>query len=230
MVMFLPLFAIGASCLYVIFNKNAYLSYYGETINEDINNEVSYTGLHFNNRYKFSNDIGYTSISPREYIYTDYVVVYGNNVLTYDNITSIQLSSSETTTYIALYNDGNYITAFTTELRSYVFEFNYIGQQDLNLFPYQFYSIEYNDYSYLDNVFYYSCEQFKSYTLFNWAKSSFLAQPITYITNLFGMDSDNFVIYLLSYWLDISIIWLTFDLVMYVPLLVHRWLDKGVLE
>lgn len=35
---------------------------------------------------------------------------------------------------------------------------------------------------------------------------------------------------LLSYWAFISITWLVFDLVMYLPLLVHRWLDKGVLQ
>lgn len=35
---------------------------------------------------------------------------------------------------------------------------------------------------------------------------------------------------LLSYWTIISIVYLIFDVIMYVPLLAHRWLDKARLE
>jgi len=66
--------------------------------------------------------------------------------------------------------------------------------------------------------------------LFSWSYDSFLTTPFQYIGSVFGIPNDNTLYYCLSYWLDISIIWLCFDLVMYVPLLVHRWLDKGVLE
>lgn len=34
----------------------------------------------------------------------------------------------------------------------------------------------------------------------------------------------------LTYWSCISIIWLVFDVFMYVPLLVHRWIDKAKIE
>lgn len=33
-----------------------------------------------------------------------------------------------------------------------------------------------------------------------------------------------------AYWLFVSLCWLIFDVLMYVPLVVHRWLDKGALE
>ena len=66
--------------------------------------------------------------------------------------------------------------------------------------------------------------------LFGWAKDSFLVEPFQYIANLFEMPSTSPIIYALSYWLSISIIWLVFDVIMYVPLLVHRWLDKGIIE
>lgn len=35
---------------------------------------------------------------------------------------------------------------------------------------------------------------------------------------------------LLIYWTCISIIWLVFDVFMYLPLLVHRWIDKAKIE
>lgn len=66
--------------------------------------------------------------------------------------------------------------------------------------------------------------------LFSWASSSFLIEPFNYIASLFGFTSNNLLIVSLDYWLVISIIWLVFDIVLYVPLLVHKWIDKGVVS
>ena len=79
-------------------------------------------------------------------------------------------------------------------------------------------------------VFYKAIDKVQQSPLFNWAYNSFLVTPFAYIVSLFSMPTNSFVVMLLSYWLAISIIWLVFDLVMYVPLLIHRWIDKGVLE
>lgn len=49
------------------------------------------------------------------------------------------------------------------------------------------------------------------------------------VHTMFGLESE-FIGLLLSYWTSISIIWLVFDVFMYVPLLVHRWIDKAKLE
>lgn len=52
---------------------------------------------------------------------------------------------------------------------------------------------------------------------------------ISYIFTLEG--NFGFIItYLLTYWTCVSIIWLIFDVIMYVPLLIHRWIDKAKLE
>ena len=67
-------------------------------------------------------------------------------------------------------------------------------------------------------------------SLFSWAQTSFLVAPISYISDLFGLSSTSPIITLMSFWLSISIIWLVFDLIMYIPLLVHRWIDKGIIE
>ena len=82
----------------------------------------------------------------------------------------------------------------------------------------------------LDNIFIDSVNNINTLTLFSWASTSFLVAPFEYIANLFGVPSGSPITTLLSYWLDISIIYLVFDLIMYVPLLVHRWLDKGIIE
>lgn len=55
------------------------------------------------------------------------------------------------------------------------------------------------------------------------------------VCDIFGLISSEYslvynIINLLTYWTCISIIWLVFDVFMYVPLLVHRWIDKAKLE
>ena len=79
-------------------------------------------------------------------------------------------------------------------------------------------------------MFYYSVDQVSSNVLFSWCNTSFLVAPFEYIGNLFGMPVNSPLYTFFSYWLNISLIWLVFDVIMYVPLLVHRWLDKGVIE
>lgn len=81
-----------------------------------------------------------------------------------------------------------------------------------------------------NETFYKSIEQVENSNLFNWAQESFLVVPFNYILNLFGVPQITIFSLLLSYWLSISIIWLVFDLVMYVPLLVHSWIDRGVIQ
>lgn len=53
------------------------------------------------------------------------------------------------------------------------------------------------------------------------------------VFSIFGIDLNGIggvISNLLTYWTCISIIWLVFDVFMYVPLLVHRWIDKAKLE
>ena len=82
----------------------------------------------------------------------------------------------------------------------------------------------------LDNVFYYAVDKVEQSSMFSWAYTSFLVAPFQYILALFGVPSTHVIVELLSYWLSVSVIWLIFDVIMYVPLLAHRWLDKGVIE
>ena len=50
---------------------------------------------------------------------------------------------------------------------------------------------------------------------------------------VFGVTGTTYVgtiINCLTYWTIISIVYLIFDVLMYVPLLAHRWIDKARLE
>lgn len=76
----------------------------------------------------------------------------------------------------------------------------------------------------------YAWESIWDLPLFNWCKVSFVSVPFTYISGLFGLAASNSFNYVFTYFASMSIIWLVFDVIMYVPLLVHRWLDKGIVE
>lgn len=76
----------------------------------------------------------------------------------------------------------------------------------------------------------YAWESIWDLPLFSWTKVTFIAVPFTYITRLFGLAASNSINYVFGYFLSISIVWLVFDIIMYVPLLCHRWIDKARLE
>lgn len=235
--MFLPVFFVAGRTLYTIFNKNAKDSYYGETINEVEYNEV--TSLSNYEKYHYKSNT-YTSLFENNN--NEFLMVRDIDNI-YSSVASIQtlLENSSEATYIYFVNNGttNPYLRFTDEnlnvlnnvpIQSSVIEFDFylldynnIQTDILALLS----TITYNDYSYLDNAFEYSVNQINESPLFAWATDSFLAEPITYVTDLFNMPSTSPVITLFSYWLTISLCWLVFDLVMYVPLLAHRWLDKG---
>lgn len=79
----------------------------------------------------------------------------------------------------------------------------------------------------LYDVFYSSVDNVIDSSLFNWAyNSNLLGVPVSYIGGIFGLAPYSAINVLLCYWLAYSIIWLVFDVLMFVPLLVHKSIDK----
>lgn len=86
-----------------------------------------------------------------------------------------------------------------------------------------------NEEGYQD-IFYTSVGKVAKSDWFNWAQNSFIGDGFRYMGNIFGMPTDNPFYTFTCYWCAISILWLIFDVVMYVPKLAHRWLDRGAIE
>lgn len=238
--MCLPLLGVLFTSLYVTFNPNAKDSYYGETINEEsyvlvdtfVVNNLYY--VDFNNNSSATND--YNTL-----IYCSNVEILSSNF----DITDTELETIRNAGYFRLWFNPTYNQNFLTfenygsnfpSLNKFInFSFTYLGNNNdslniSNYFANQVYEKEYNKYSYLDNSVSYAINDINNNPLYNWAQDSFLVAPIAFVTGLFGLTQTSPVVTLLSYWLTISIVWLVFDLIMYIPLLVHRWLDKGVLS
>lgn len=80
------------------------------------------------------------------------------------------------------------------------------------------------------DVFYSAVDKVSKSPFFNWADKTFLGEGFRYAGNWFGLPENSPFYTFVTYWCAVSILWLIFDVLMYVPLLVHRWLDKGAIE
>ena len=75
LLMLLPIFAMGVTCLYAIFNKNAYQSYYGNDINEKQLIQISdFDDIELSQRYTIFNETTLT------YQQTGRITMFVNNV------------------------------------------------------------------------------------------------------------------------------------------------------
>lgn len=239
--MLLPVFFVAGRCLYTIMNENAYQSYYGDTINDETLTHKNYDELEIGKTYEItainigtqSSDMG--SRSYRLNISNVKAVNFTPSVDLSDAVSFSLYSLSNGISYVNLINSSGTDLLSLNSNNGYTIKYQLVSKNlngnSITLFNLLNNNlVEYNNYSYLDNAFEYSMDSINDTPLFSWAQTSFLSEPMLYITGLFGMPNNSPVITLLSYWLSISIVWLVFDLVMYVPLLVHRWIDKGIVE
>ncbi len=67
-------------------------------------------------------------------------------------------------------------------------------------------------------------------SIFAWVSDSIVYTPFSYIANVFSMPVNSPIISLLSYFLVITVIYIVFDILVYIPNLFHRWIDGGSLE
>lgn len=225
LLMLLPAFFVGGRMAYTIFNKNAKDSYTGTKVNASDFVQVSFDDLVVNKTYRVS------MINTDDSMTT--TRIYVSNFKNY----TLNIEYNEVTEMVLYKTSASYIVGLVNGVYSYfingnMVEFTFVGYnvKGTSINYANFEEVFFNDNYYLDNAFDYSMAQLNELPLFSWAKDSFIVEPFQYITGLFGVPANSPISTLLSYWCAISIIWLVFDLLMYVPLLVHRWIDKGVLE
>ena len=240
--MLLPIFAFGVTGLYYALNEHAIQS---ETIEENYYKNASSLPSHFDG---VEEDTLYGAIlnnylANDQKIYFEYIEIIsyttvfdiseyteeGINYLNYDGEYWINVNGLE----YEFGDDSNFSFIFVidydwTNLNNFTdFESNFTLFNTNILVP------NGENYTHTNSV---STSVINAWndtwhnSLFSWSGDSFLKPPLDYVCSIFGVGSENTFSYALSYWCSISIIWLIFDVLMYVPLLTHRWLDKGVVE
>ena len=244
LVMLLPIFAIGTTCLISTFNmaskQESEIIYKYETnevnsVDDLVVGRIYHYSIDFssltgnllacNSLYNFNSDKQYDIEIDNSFGFL--TISVNNNT----SITIVQRDNNFNTLFTPciIYNINNSKFDCDVVFKGIFYSDSYSNYSISNLNDIPIKSVETHNLDTQD-IFYNSIDKVCTSALFSWAYDSFLVQPFAYICALFSMPSNSFVVQMLSYWLAISIIWLVFDLIMYIPLLVHRWLDKGVLE
>lgn len=254
--MFLPLIFFVPSAFYYGLNEHA-SNTETTTINYKYeSNEVnSLNDLVQGNIYQLNSyNLGLTDFLFNE---TDNILVQlltplqiDNSYLQYDE-TLLSFHEFGCNTILNLYGDNSIYTAFSEEQyintdydTAYIYEGVFLNNCIVKLIDYSFgryQTFSYTDYNEIESVsvntddtisnkMYLAWESLWDLPVFSWTKTCFLSAGFTYISGLFGVSATNSLNYVFGYWITISICWLVFDLLIYVPNLAHRWLDKGAVE
>lgn len=221
--MLAPIFSVAVRCAYVVCNKNAYLSYYGETINNHEDRLLTNLNqFELNKTYMFnSNTKDTTGITFPKGAYA-YVMNVSNVNIIDTNYTDL-IEFNKIGLYLA--SNGDFSVQFandeTTQVKYFtgnnflIFSFQYEGN-NLN-FDFTtidiFYEVIYNDYSYLDNVFDYSVAQLQQDQLFNWTQQTGVYTGVNAMTTGLGL-TDGTISILITYWTLLSIIYVIIDIVL----------------
>lgn len=67
-------------------------------------------------------------------------------------------------------------------------------------------------------------------SIFAWVSNSIVYTPFSFIANVFSMPVNSPIIALLSYFLVITVVYIVFDVLVYIPNLFHRMIDGGSIE
>ena len=219
----LPLFYVAISSAYVIFNKNAKDSYYGENINESEYVNVSVDDFVIGNTYEFviSNGQADTIASRLEIVVEDGQVVMNNSVITGVQYIVFYVEGG-TTPYFFIRQNGsnsNYtnLNIYSLDL-SFVYASHSLTGTIGNTFLNYFYTIEYNQYSYLNNVMTYSMSEFNK---LGFGKLDFTS----WFTNIFMNGNTNnvyvqFVNSYLNYFLMVECVY-------FIPMILYWFIHFG---
>ena len=230
-VMIAPIVAGTSQMFYSWFNKNAKDSYYGETINQE---EYIYTdnlkigetyrltlpsnnltihntnGGDRNNFIEVSNFRVIENTSQNDISSTRYISFWSaSNSFTFSTYFFNDISQGST----ALFSTGNTTTysvsvSFTIVSKTAVIDTFFNGNDNI------FYKVKYNNYSYLDNAFYYGMEKMADSELFGWTKQTGIYTTInTMATGLGVNEANNILAVILSYWTLMTCIYVIFDII-----------------
>lgn len=238
--LFMPLLAIITTCLYAIFNKNAYQSYSGLNENTESNiivnttNDFDYTKTYYigNSRLTENNTGGEKSTG---YFLLDNVEVIQNNT-SYSNDLVEQF---ERIYFYLANNSGNiyanfYIgnTAYSLNTNNtFLFKVNIRGitgnETTINNLNWtlshsnSLYYIDYYTIQQIDNVFYYAVDKVEESNLFNWATNSIIYTGISNTCTQLSI-TNTFIPLLLAYWLIISVIYILYDIILMILIILHN--------
>lgn len=225
--MFIPLLAIGVTCLYVIFNKNAYQSYYGQNINQyqNINLQNNSQLIDNDNDLYMENSYFVNTTLSGTITYQDVSVESGNFANPTEENMQIIANSNRLYFYrgtsITFYNDNNQTSFVMTSMSGVILKFTNIQSTPNQVIAPAFYYIQYEDVSYVSEAFYYSIDKIQKSPLFNWSSNTTTYSVLQLTCTTLGI-TPQFIPMLLSYWLMMSLMYLLYDIALLIVHMAHN--------
>lgn len=232
--LFMPLLNVLGTSIYAIANKNAYESYYGETINQQDNILLTTNdSFELNQKYIFDSNT-YTTTGQVQGAYARGITFSNFKILSIANFT---LNVSEPT-FMGMYIDNNNNLSITLKNdnnsqiiyfngNQLVFEFTYLSDNFNSNFKTTntLYKVEYKNYSFLDNAFEYGIYKTENSPYYNWTTETAINDVIHQTTTTLGINN-SFVDLLLTYWLLMTIIYVIYDLGLMLIQIAHKKVHK----
>ena len=229
--LFAPLIAMLTTCMYVIFNKNAYQSYTGsykyektETITDitELENSKIYIGTINSQNTFIAGNLNYLKFENENYQFStdNYNYSYYTITMTTAGIFNIYGYNSQGQQSQSLFRNPNVQIYNNVKLQSNNIESLNNNQKTLFLTNFQPKIQTFFVDKTLSNVFYASTETLKNNDLFNWTTNTLIYTGVQATTSTLGI-TNTFIPMLLAYWLIISILYFIYDIVLMIILILH---------
>lgn len=226
--LFMPLLAIGVTCAYAIFNKNAYQSYGDNYVEKNITiqnqNDANTFYLDGQNVTWYLNNNAYGSRSSKygfseisldlNTLFNTQDIIY-NGFEFYTSAVNFMYFYDSNGTQYQLNNYKNDFSTFT-----YTIDLDTYNSKPLNT-TYGNFVITLLTPAPLTNVFYYSIDKVQQSPLFNWAKDSLIYTGMTNTCNALNITTP-FIPLLMTYWLIISVIYILYDIILVILHIFHK--------
>lgn len=226
--LFLPLFAIGITCLVNVFNFDAKKEH-------TINNKYSTNEVNSNEdlidgniyHFEYKNIARDTFIGSNKIYYYDIFDILGTQTpyqyASSGDIPNITINY-EAYMYHYTSKEGNLYKGIQSNYYQceIVYKESLINSENLYiLFSKSNYFVAESNPTNVNNVFYYAVEQVEESTLFNWSKNSIIYTGINATCNAISI-TNTFIPMLLTYWLIISVIYFLYDIILMCVLILHN--------
>lgn len=227
--LFMPLIAIGVTCGYAMFNKNAYKSY-GDSYVQQYNEITSEENIIVNQQYLITyKEVQGGYYTPTQFYYSDIDIDWydyrgtdTNHIYVAFGIRGYQFPN---TIWVYYYDNNNtlqhdIVQEWGDEIKTIYFTLDSFVIGGTGTKPYDLFMLNYKTIS-ISDVFYYSVDKVTGSPLFNWAQNSVIYTTTNTTCNALSITTP-FIPLLMSYWLIISIIYFLYDIALMLVWLIHK--------
>lgn len=223
-IMLLPCFAVGITCLTHVFNKEVTEETETATINYKYELGINPTTpldskdklwkINIDSTTNTSISVKYAYDGTKIYESTDerYLDIFNNEISIATDM-GATIFDINNTYIVPTYLNGNEINLLSSGIN----EYNQIKSVTITT----------NPQDQTTNIFYDSCDQVKQSFILNWCDTNNpIKSGVTAFTNVFALPNDHIINTLITYWFSISMIYIVIDIIIECIIYITHFFNK----